>query len=104
MIKKCLQKKKSIKFTDLWSIENWVINQAQNPDIKSFEDFGHGSFMKFIITDRDLKDNLLSTLDIETGKTGSGHINFSKDDIYDFVQRCLAKTQNKVNKSHCLFK
>lgn len=91
-----LEKKKSIKFADLGNVENWVIYQAQNPEIKSFEDFGHGPFMKFIVTDKELKENLLSKLDIDTGKGSSGNLSFAKEDIRDFVQRCIIKTSNKV--------
>ena len=97
LVNNFLQKKKSMKFADLLHIENWVINEAQNPEIKSFEDFGHGSFMKFVVNDKELKENLLSKLDIDTSKSGSGYMNFIKEDICDFVQRCLSKTQNKVN-------
>ena len=102
LIKNCLERQKSIKFTDLWNIENWLVSQAQNAGMKSFEDFGHGSFIKFIITDKELNENLLSALDIEAGsKFGNKQMqNFSKDDVFEFVQQCLSKTQSKVSENN----
>jgi len=105
LVLECLQKRKTLKFVDLWNVENWVINeQASKSEIRSFEDFGHGSFLKFITSDKILKDRVISNLDMHNGISGisSGTGSMSKEDIKEFIKQCYAKTSSKVNNNELL--
>ncbi|XP_066912062.1 uncharacterized protein [Clytia hemisphaerica] len=93
-IKECLLRTKSIQLKDLWKIEDWVVNQTENPNIKSFDDFGHGSFVKFLLHDKELVQMVQSRFEGQTQSLGGSH-GYSKEDIKDFVLQCSNKTKNK---------
>ena len=82
---------------DLWKIENWVVNQTGNQNIKSFEDFGHGSFVKFIIHDRELLQIVQTHFEEQNQSFGGHSQGFSKEDIENFVYQCSSKTKSKVS-------
>ena len=100
LVQECLQKNKTLKFVDLWNVERWVINASRSDDIRSFEDFGHGSFLKFITSDKSLKDRVISNLDIGNGSSGFAvGTGISKEDVKEFIKQCFSKTTNKVKTS-----
>ena len=82
-VSRWLKKNHVIDLSILSNIESCVLNDIKQ-NCNSFEELGHGSFLKFICADKCLAELVQSTV---IGQTTSSNIP-SKQELLDFARQC----------------